>query len=110
MNNQYSDLVARFELKYCDKCQSYMNGNYCSNCGTKLEKREPLTKTCPCCGGSGKVPNYPSPMWGDMWKQPFLWNQSTVVNMDYQSPDINPYAGKLESNDAVVNNTYKENN
>ena len=21
MNNQYSDLVARFELKYCDKCQ-----------------------------------------------------------------------------------------
>lgn len=108
MNNQYSDLVARFELKYCDKCQSYMYGNYCSKCGTKLEKKEPTMKTCPCCGGSGKIPIYPSP-WEDMWQRPYIWNQGAVMTNNYQSSDTNPHTVKLENDNIVVNNTHKEN-
>lgn len=66
-------------IKQCPHCQTTaLDGNYCSQCGTKLVDMPQVEEMCPCCGGTGKIKKY-----SEQW---FHWKTAQPIAVINQRP------------------------
>lgn len=75
-------------IVWCPKCKNVRLGNYCSECGTPLERMPRKKVECPCCRGSGQIEEF-GPQWA-RWavSEPKVLLNSSVSDLINENSEL----------------------